>query len=585
MVENAALSPASRGLSHRAGQLWRAMPQDALWRSLALALFVLVLGALTLYPLGMLLYGSLSTAPPGEAGSLSLAGYTKLLRWEALGILGTTLAISLVKTVLGIVVAIALAWIVTRTDTPFRGTIEVLVTLPFFIPPILTALGWAMLGNPTAGTINLVWMGATGFDWPLINVYSHGGIVWHLMQYTVPFTFLLMVDGFRAMDPALEESSRMSGASRAQTFFKITLVLMLPIITGVFILSLIRGVEAFESPLFFGMPANIHLVTTEIYRAINHNNVPDYQYATAISISVMALLMLLVFWQWRILANRRFETVTGRGYAPRVTPLGAWRWIAFGFCILVFALCVVLPIGQLFVSSFFKFYGFYSADMLTLQHYRSVLANDRFWRSLWNTMILGFVGASATMIIGSLAAYIIIRTRLPARRFIDVLAWLPWMMPGIVVGVAFLWGFAVLPFWLPIYGTLWALMIAYITLALPLSVRVMNGALAQLSFDLEECSRVHGATWLQTFSRILIVLTLPAFLVGWVLIFFMVLREVSASVLLFSVGNEPLSIVILRLWEESKTGEVSVIALFMLLLVAALRTLHLFIARRMYQAH
>jgi iron(III) transport system permease protein len=214
-----------------------------------------------------------------------------------------------------------------------------------------------------------------------------------------------------------------------------------------------------------------------------------------------------------------------------------------------------------------------------------VLANDRFWRSLWNTMILGFVGASATMIIGSLAAYIIIRTRLPARRFIDVLAWLPWMMPGIVVGVAFLWGFAVLPFWLPIYGTLWALMIAYITLALPLSVRVMNGALAQLSFDLEECSRVHGATWLQTFSRILIVLTLPAFLVGWVLIFFMVLREVSASVLLFSVGNEPLSIVILRLWEESKTGEVSVIALFMLLLVAALRTLHLLIARRMYQAH
>jgi iron(III) transport system permease protein len=394
-----------------------------------------------------------------------------------------------------------------------------------------------------------------------------------------------MVDGFRAMDPALEESSRMSGATRTQTFFRITLVLMLPIVTGVFILSLIRGVEAFESPLFFGMPANIHLVTTEIYRAINHNNVPDYQYATAISISVMALLMLLVFWQWRILANRRFETVTGRGYAPRVTPLGPWRWVAFGFCMLVFTLCVVLPIGQLLVSSFFKFYGFYSADMLTLQHYRAVLANDRFWRSLWNTVILGFVGASATMIIGSLAAYIIVRTRLPARRFIDVLAWLPWMMPGIVVGVAFLWGFAVLPFWLPIYGTLWALMIAYITLALPLSVRVMNGALAQLSFDLEECSRVHGATSLQTFRRILIVLTLPAFLVGWVLIFFMVLREVSASVLLFSVGNEPLSIVILRLWEESKTGEVSVIALFMLLLVAALRTLHLLIARRMYHTN
>jgi ABC-type spermidine/putrescine transport system permease subunit I len=202
MVENAALSPAGRGLSHRAVLLGRAVPQDALWRSLALALFVLLLGALTLYPVAMLLYGSLSAAPPGEAGSFSLAGYRQLLRWEALGILGTTLAISLVKTVLGIAVAIALAWIVTRTDTPFRGAIEVLVTLPFFIPPILAALGWAMLGNPTAGTINLVWMAATGFDWPLINVYSHGGIVWHLMQYTVPFTFLLMVDGFRAQAEA-----------------------------------------------------------------------------------------------------------------------------------------------------------------------------------------------------------------------------------------------------------------------------------------------------------------------------------------------------------------------------------------------
>jgi iron(III) transport system permease protein len=557
---------------------------DVLWRNLGVTLLILLLGALTLYPLAMLLYGSLSSVPPGESGAYNLAGYRQLLRWEALGILGTTVAISLVKTVLGMAVAIALAWIVTRTDTPFRGVIEVLVTLPFFIPPILTALGWAMLGNPTAGTINLIWMGATGFDRPLVNVYSHGGVVWHLMQYTVPFAFLLMVDGFRTMDPSLEEASRMSGASRMQTFFKVTLVLMLPIVTGVFILSFIRGIEALESPLFFGLPANIHLVTTEIYRAINHNNVPDYQYATAISIAVIALMMILVLWQWRILGNRRFETVSGRGYSPRVTALGPFRWVAFSFCVLVFAVSVVLPIGQLFVSSFFKFYGFYSADMLTLEHYRAVLANDRFWRALWNTMILGFAGATATMVVGSLAAYIIVRTQMPARRLVDVLAWLPWMMPGIVVGLAFLWGFAVLPHWVPIYGTLWALMIAYITLALPLSVRVMNGALAQLSYDLEECSRVHGATWLQTFRRILIALTLPAFLVGWVLTFFMVLREVSASVLLFSIGNEPLSIVILRLWEESKTGEVSVIALLMLLLVAVLRTLHILIARRVYQA-
>lgn len=550
---------------------------------LLIGLLVLVLAVLTLYPLGMLLYGSISTVPPGETGTYNLDGYARLLRWDALGVLTTTIIISLVKTVVGVAIAIVLAWIVTRTDTPFRGTLEVLVTIPFFVPPILTALGWSMLGNPQVGTINLAWRWLTGVDWPLINVYSHAGIVWHLIQYTVPFTFLLIVDSFRAMDPALEESSRMSGASRVQTFFRVTLMLMLPIITSVFILSFIRGVEAFESPLFFGLPANIKVVTTEIYQAINHQAVPDYQYATAVAMAIMALMLLLVFWQWRALGSRRFETVTGKGFTPRITPLGRMRWVAFGFGILTFLLFVVAPVGQLVASSFFKFYGFYSRDMMTFENYVAVWNNTRFWRALWNTTILGLVGATLTMILGSTVAYIVVRTKMPIRRLIDLLAWLPWMMPGIVVGLAFLWGFAILPNWVAIYGTLWALLIAYLTLGTPLAVRVMNGALSQLSYDLEECSRVHGANWFTTFRKILIALTLPAFSVGWVLTFFMVLREVSASVLLFSVGNEPLSIVILRLWEESRTGEVSVIALFMLVLVIGLRIIHLMLVRRLFR--
>jgi len=550
---------------------------------LLVGLLVLILAVLTLYPLGMLLYGSISTVPPGEVGTYNLVGYAKLLRWDALGVLTTTVVISLVKTVIGVGLAILLAWIVTRTDTPFRGTLEILITIPFFVPPILTALGWSMLGNPQVGTINLAWRWLTGVDWPLINVYSHGGIVWHLIQYTVPFTFLLIVDNFRAMDPALEESSRMSGASRIQTFFRVTLMLMLPIVTSVFILSFIRGIEAFESPLFFGLPANIKVVTTEIYQAINHQAVPDYQYATAVAMAVMALMLLLVFWQWRTLGSRRFETVTGKGFTPRITPLGRMRWVAFAFGILVFLLFVVAPVGQLVASSFYRYYGFYSVDMLTMENYVAVWNNTRFWRALGNTTLLGLVGATATMILGSMVAYIVVRTKMPIRRLIDLLAWLPWMMPGIVVGLAFLWGFAVLPNWVAIYGTLWALLIAYLTLGTPLAVRVMNGALSQLSYDLEECSRVHGASWLTTFRKILIALTLPAFSVGWVLTFFMVLREVSASVLLFSVGNEPLSIVILRLWEESKTGEVSVIALFMLALVIGLRIIHLMLVRRLFR--
>lgn len=556
--------------------------RHALGRRLGVGVLLVILCVLTVYPMAMLLYGSLSTAPPGEVGTFDLRGYRELLNLETARVLFDTVWLSLVKTAIGMVVAVGLAWIVTRTDTPCRGTLEVLLSLPFFIPPILTAMGWAMLGNPQVGTINLVWQSITGSASPLINVYSYAGVVWHMIQYTIPFTFLLLVDAFRSMDPALEESSRMSGASRLRTFFRVTLALMLPVISSVFILSFIRGVEAFESPLFFGLPAGIRVVTTEIYESINHRGTPDYQYATALSFLIIALMFLLVAWQWRLLRGRRFETVTGKGYSPRVMRLGPLRWVTFAICVGVFGVMVVLPVAQLVAGSVVQYYGFYSWDGLTLQHYRAVFENEVFWRSVGNTLLLGLVGATLTMALGSVIAYVVVRTNMPVRRAIDLLAWLPWMMPGMVLGIGFLWGFAMLPLWVDVYGTLWALLIAYVTLATPLSVRVMSGAFAQLSYDLEECSRVHGANWWQTFRRVMVALTWPAFSVGWVLTFFMMLRELSASVLLYSVGSEVMSVVILRLWDEGKAEEVSVIALFLLALVLVFRAIQLFLVKRRF---
>ncbi len=176
----------------------------------------------------------------------------------------------------------------------------------------------------------------TGATVSPINVYSYGGIIWHMMQYSTPFLFLFIVDIFRAMDPSLEESSRMCGASRWRTFRNITLILMLPALTNSFILSLIRGIESFESPLFFGTPAKIEVITTEIYNSINHRATPDYQYATALSFAIMVLMFVLVVWQWWLLKGRTFTTVTGKGYSPNIMKLGRWKWVTFGFCILFF---------------------------------------------------------------------------------------------------------------------------------------------------------------------------------------------------------------------------------------------------------
>jgi len=550
-------------------------------RGAGLTLLILLLGFLSLYPMGMLLYGSLHSTPPGMAGTFTLDGYAALASDENLAAFANTVAISLVKTVLSLALAILMAWIVARTDTPGRGVLEVLITLPFFIPPILTATAWAMLGNAQVGTINLVWKALTGAEAPLVDVYSYGGVVWHMMQYSTPFIFLLVVDAFRAMDPSLEEASRMSGASRWQTFWRVTFALMLPIITSAFILSFIRGMESFESAVFFGTPVGINVITTQIYNSITQKAQPDYQVATALGFAAMALMFLLLVIQSRLLGGRSFTTVTGKGYSPSVTRLGAWRWLAFAICVAFFVLTVALPVGQLLLSSFFQFFGFYQLDMLTLQHYRDVWENDEFWHAFGNTMLLGVLGATATMTLGGIVAYVTTRTTWRGRRLIDILAWLPWMMPGMVLGIGFLWGFATLPHSIPIYGTLWALLLAYVALGTPVAVRVTSGAYAQIARDIEECSRVHGAGWWQTLGRILIALAWPAFAVGWVLIFFGIMRELSASILLYVPDTEVVSVVMLKLWLGGKPEEVSVIGLIMLVLVLVFRWVQLrFIKRR-----
>ena len=544
-------------------------------RSVGMLALILFLAFLTIYPFSMLLYGSLHSTPPGMAGEFNLNGYREAMNPENLKILWVTIQIATAKTIPSLLLAILLAWIVARTDTPWRGKLEVLISLPFFIPPILTAMAWAMLGNPQVGLLNTVWKSMTGATVSPINIYSFGGVVWHMIQYSTPFLFLFIVDIFRAMDPSLEESSRMCGASSWRTFRSITLLLMTPALTNAFILSFIRGMENFESPLFFGTPAKITVVTTEIYNSIHHHATPDYQYATAISFLVMMLMFVMVFVQWRILRGRSFQTVTGKGYSPSVMKLGRWRWVTFGFCILFFTVTVVLPVAQLLIGSFFKFFGFYQADMLTLEHYESVWNSSEIWRGFTNTMWLGLMGASATMALGSVVAYISVRTHWRGRRLIDAMAWLPWMMPGMVLGIGFLWAFAMLPGPIPIYGTIWALLLAYVALCTPVSVRVMSSAYAQLSYDLEECSRVHGATFMQTLWRILVALAWPSFAVGWVLTFFGIMRELSASVLLYAVGSEVLSVVLMKLWANGQAEQVSVVGLFMMLLVILFRWVQL----------
>ena len=550
-------------------------------RILGVGALIVLLGFLTLYPLLMVFYGSLHSAGPGSPGEFSLSGYREILNARNLQIFINTIEISLVKTLISIVVAVFLAWVIARTDTPARRQLEVLITLPFFIPPILTATAWAMLGNTKVGVINLGWTWLTGSVDPIVNVYSFGGVVWHMCQYSVPFLFLFTVDVFRAMDPSLEEASRMSGASQWGTFRGVTLPLMFPAITSAFLLSFMHGIEAFESSLYFGLPAGISVITTEIYESIYHSAKPNYQVGAALSFAIMLFMFALVAVRSWLLRKRSFHTVTGKGYAPRPIKLGPWRWATFSVCVLFFLLTVALPIGQLLIGSFFRFFGHYDVNTLTLEHYRRVLDSSVFWRATSNSLFLGVTGASATMILGAIVAYVVTRTRWAGRRLVDGLTWLPWMMPGMVLGVGMMWGFAMLPGPIDIYGTLWALFLAYVALGSPIAVRIMSTAYDQLAPELEESSRVHGAGWWQTLWRILVALSWPSFAVGWILLLFSIMRELSASVLLYSVDSIVLSVLLWRWWSEGRVEQVSVVGLMLMTLLILVRWLQIrFLNRR-----
>jgi iron(III) transport system permease protein len=533
---------------------------------------LLMVGFFTLYPVVMLLFGSVRDAPPGEAASFTLTAYREAYtNSSTYRVLLNSLVIAGVKTVFAVILGVFFAWVITRTNTPYPRLLETVVTLPFFVPPILTAIAWAMLGNPTVGIINKFFMLIFGLHRPVFNVYSYAGIIWHMTHYSTAFVFLLVVGAFRAMDPCLEDASHASGASGLKTFFRVTLPLMCPAIVGAALLTFIRGLESFESALFFGLPAKIFVFTTEIYASLAQRTPPDYPRAMALAALLMVITFVGVLIQRRFLAGKTYFTITGKAYRPRLVDLGRWRWVTFGVCMTYFFVAVVLPVSQLVLSSFFTIFGLYDLKMLTLDNYRRAFSDVMFWRALRNSLVLATGGAALCMVLSAIIAYIIFKTKFWGREALEFCSWIPGTLPGMVLALGILWAYILLPSPIMLYGTIWILLIAYLTIGLPIGVRSMSGTIVQISTDLEESSRLCGASWWQTFVKIYLALLRPGFAAGTLLLFFIFLRELSASVLLYSPGNEVLAVTILKYWEAGRSEVVSVIALVMLGVVILFR--------------
>ena len=533
-------------------------------------LFVLYLAGV---PLLMLLYGSIRSAPIGEPGAtFTIQNYVKAYFdkefyllflnsiYYALGTCGLTFLLGTF-----------LAWVSERTNTPFKKLFVVMSLIPFIIPGILSTISWILLLSPKIGLINIVLKELLGLESAPFNIYSMWGMIWAESIHLYPLVFLLMSAAFRNMDTSLEEAALTAGSSTLQTFCRVTLPLMRPAMFSVLLINFIRGIEAFEVPALIGVPAKISVFTTKIFLAI-HQFPSDFGLAGAYAVTLLAISTIGVLVYGRITRREeRYATVTGKGYRPRVIDLGGWKYVTLGISFLIFFLAVIMPVFVLLWSSFIPYYGVPSRELmqkLTFANYHYILNYPLALTAFKNSFYLSVGSATLVMLLTSVIAWITVKTKLPGRSLLDTMTFIPIAMPGIVLGVSLIWVYLTLP--IPIYGTLWVLLLAYMTKYIPYGIRAASASMIQINKELEEASLTAGGTWFQTFRKIILPLLMPGFTAGWIYISIIALRELSTSILLYSYNSTVLSIMAFDLWEGGQYTYVCALGVMMVMLLVAM---------------
>ncbi len=519
------------------------------FRFLGMMLLLAVVGFLTIYPLGMIVYGSFRSAAPGVPGYFTLEGYKiGFSDPTIMKALWATFSIGISRTIITMLLATFFCWILIRTDTPGRGWLEFAMWLNFFLPILPMTMGWILLLDPSYGLINQWIMKLTGLAKAPFDIYSFGGIVWSHLALSTSVRVLMFAPAFRNMDAALEESSRMSGASNFGTLLRITFPLLMPSIMGTTMLGLIRSLESFEVELLLGMPAKIFVFSTKVYDLLRWEP-PQYPPAMALSSVFMVVVFGLVFLNRWIIQRRQYVTVTGKGFRTTPIRLSRWKWFFTFFCIAYIIVFLLMPFTILVIGTFMKVSGmFHLPNPYTMAHWQAVLNDPLFFRSFINSLIMAGASGFVGMLIYSFISYVNIRTKLPGRGALDFMSWLPWAVPGLLLAVGLLWVFlgGLIPGLTALYGTLYILILAMIIKEMPIGVRVMDGTMVQISKELEESSKMSGAGWLYTFRRIMAPLLTPTYVATSVIIFLGAIRDISLVVLLYSPKWRVLSILMLE---------------------------------------
>jgi iron(III) transport system permease protein len=532
---------------------------------------------LVLYPVFFLLQAALDVGDPQvrPPTAYGFDNFNGIFQYPQ--ILLNTLTVSVAATVMALVFGFVMAWILTRTNVPGRHLFEQLMAVPYYLTPLLGALAWSLLGAPESGFINQIWR-ALGGNGHLIDINTAYGIAWVMALFEGSVAFVMIAAVMKSMDPALEEASQIMGASRLRTMLRITLPLVVPGVLGAAIFVFAEMLGSFAAALVLGTPSRYYVITTAIYQLVQQYP-PKIQIAAAMGVSLFAVMFFMLFLYRRIVMAGSYVTITGKAFRPRVADIGALRYVLLGVCLLYLFAAVGLPLITLLYASLQKIaVAFPAAGNWTLENFRVAVTMNAVRSALANSLLLGFGTATIGVVLMGLLAWLIYRSRLPASGLIEYVVMFPQAVPRLVFAFGLMWAWVVFP--IPIYGTLWLLLIAYLTVFLPLGVRTIAGVMLQIDKSLEECAQMCGASWGFRVRTVTIPLLVPGLVAAWLLLFIASVRELGASILLMGPHSKVITPSIVESWFGTSSELTAALALIQTLVVAVAMIVLVAVTRR-----
>lgn len=540
-------------------------------------LLLLVCGVLVLYPLVYLItesfnIGDAQTFPPDEYG---IGNYIEL--FEEPKVILNTLWVACLATVMAVLFGFIQAWILTRTAIPGRARLERLMQLPYYMTPLIGALSWGVLLGPKTGLLNQVWR-SVGFSSDFFNIYTPWGIAWVMALFEGTVAFVMISASMKSMDPSLEESSRVLGASKLRTALKITLPMVAPGVLSATIFVFAEMLGSFAAAFVLGIPGRFFVVTTAIWEA-TLSFPPDYGRAAAMGLSLSGAMVITLGAAKFIMRKGSYATISGKAFRPRPMEIGAIRWLLMAISWGYIIVAVILPLMALTLTSFERFATVIVSQMqFTFANYETAMAMGSLAPAFANSLTLGTIVATLGVPTIGVLAWIIYRSRMPGRGAMEFLIMVPQAVPRLVFGLGLLWAWINIP--IPIYGTLWLLGIAYFTVFMPLGLRTIAGVVMQVDKSLEECARVCGAAWTYQMRTITLPLLRPGLVAAWLLIFIASVRELGVSVFLMGPNSKVVAPAIVNSWLSSSSELSAAMALMQTVMVFIAVAILFRVARR-----